>query len=260
VTSLSTPAIVLRAINYGESDRVVTLIGRTTGRLSALARGARKSQKRFGGGLGLGSVGEAALRERAGADLLTLERFDLAESHRSFATDVASMAHAAYAAELVSKLCAPRQAETEVYDWLAAFLDALDRGGAEAWRLRVFEMGLLRRLGFGPMVETCAACGGAEVPPARGDGAPIFRWDPGRGGTICGACGNRGRPIREVVRRALERLAAAPLDTAPAEPLDADVNRGCREALLEVVKLHITGPLHSLEFIAKLTKATGGPT
>jgi DNA repair protein RecO (recombination protein O) len=253
VASLSTPAILLRTINYGEADRVVTLLGRTTGRLSALARGARKSQKRFGGGLGLGSVGEAALRERAGAELLTLERFDLQESHRTFATDVASMAHAAYAAELVSKLCAPRQAEAEVYDWVLAFLGALDRGGAEAWRLRVFEMGLLRRLGFGPMVETCAACGGASLPPPRADGGPIFRWDPARGGTICNACGRHGRPMREVVRRALERFATSPLeDAAPVEPLAPDVNRGCREALLEIVKLHITGPLHSLEFIAKM--------
>jgi hypothetical protein len=58
--------------------------------------------------------------------------------------------------------------------------------------------------------------------------------------------------MREVVRRALERFATTPLGAADAEPLPADVNRGCREALLEAIKLHITGPLHSLEFIAKM--------
>jgi len=251
VSSLSTPAILLRTIDYGEADRVVTLLGRTTGRVSALARGARKSQKRFGGGLGLGSVGEAALRERAGADLLTLERFDLMESHPSFGGDVARMAHAAYAAELVSKLCAPRHAETEVYDWLLGFLGELHRQGATAERLRVLEIGLLRRLGFGPVVEACAACGG-DGGGARGGDRHPFRWDPARGGTICTDCGNRGRPMREVVRRALERFATTPLESADAEPLPADVNRGCREALLEAIKLHITGPLHSLEFIAKM--------
>jgi DNA repair protein RecO (recombination protein O) len=63
--ALSTPAIVLRAVNYGEADRVVTLFGRDIGRVSALARSARKSQRRFAGGLGLGAVGVAALRGRA---------------------------------------------------------------------------------------------------------------------------------------------------------------------------------------------------
>jgi DNA repair protein RecO (recombination protein O) len=252
VTSLSTPAIVLRAINYGESDRVVTLIGRTTGRLSALARGARKSQKRFGGGLGLCSVGEAGLRERSGAELLTLERFDIHESYGSLATDIARMAHAAYVAELVTKLCAPRQAEVEVYDWLLAFLGALDRHGATAERLRVFELGLLGRLGFGPMLETCAVCGGARFPADAGEDEVAYRWDPDRGGAVCGACGKRGRPIRSIVRRALARLAAMPVDVPELEPLPADVNRGGRDAILEVIKLHINGPLLSLEFIAKM--------
>jgi DNA repair protein RecO (recombination protein O) len=251
VTSLSTPAIVLRAINYGESDRVVTLIGRTTGRLSALARGARKSQKRFGGGLGLCSVGDAGLRERVGAELLTLERFDLHESHGSFATDIARMAHAAYVAELVSKLCAPRQVEPEVYDWLLAFLGALDRHGASAERLRVFELGLLARLGFGPMLETCAVCGGARL-AAGGDDEVACRWDPDRGGAICSACGKRGRPIRAVVRRALARLAASPVDALAYEALPADVNRGGRDAIFEIIKQHINGPLLSLDFIAKM--------
>jgi DNA repair protein RecO (recombination protein O) len=252
VTSHSTPAIVLRAINYGESDRVVTLLGRSTGRVSAIARGARKSQKRFGGGLGLCSVGEAGLRERSGAELLTLERFDLREAYASFATDLARMAHAAYVAELVSKLCAPRQAETDVFDWLSAFLAALDRQGASAERLRVYELGLLTRLGFGPMLETCAVCGGARFPAGVAAAEVGFRWDPHRGGAICVACGQKGRPMRSVVRLALQRSAASHVDAPALEPLPDDVNRGCREAIFEVFKLHMTGPLQSVEFIMKM--------
>jgi recombinational DNA repair protein (RecF pathway) len=77
-------------------------------------------------------VGEASLRERPGAELLTLESFDLRSSYESFGTDVARMAHAAYVAELVSKLCAPRQVEPSVYDWLDEVLRLLDQHGASA--------------------------------------------------------------------------------------------------------------------------------
>jgi DNA repair protein RecO (recombination protein O) len=244
----TTTAIVLRAVSYGESDRVVTLFGRTTGRVSALARGARKSQRRFAGGLGMGSVGEISIRERAGAELLTLETFDVTALHASFGTDVARMAHAGYVCELASKLCAPRQVELAVYDWLASFLDLLDQGGASAERLRVFELGLLARLGFGPMVESCAACGGERSGPPPVD----YRWDPDRGGAVCASCGRSGRPLREQVRATLVRLARTPLADATAERLAPDINKACREALLEIVKHHITGPLHSLDFIAKL--------
>ena len=250
MNALSTPAIVLRAVAYGEADRVVTLFGRSTGRLSALARGARKSQRRFAGGLGLCAIGEASLRERAGAELLTLETFDVRASYPSFGSDVARMAHAAYVAELVSKLCAPRQVEPGVYDWLAEMLAALDAHGASAERLRVFELGLLGRLGFAPVVETCAVCHGARL--AGPVAATAVRWDPERGGAICAASGARGRPIRNVVREALAHLGRAALADAGGAALSADVNRGCREAIFEVIKLHITGPMQSLEFIAKL--------
>src|SRR4051812_23690191 len=183
-SSFSTPAIVLRAVNYGEADRIVTLFGRETGRVSALARGARKSQRRFAGGLGLCAVGVASLRERAGADLLTLEGFDTTVSYPTLGTDVARMAHAAYVAELVTKLCAPRQVERAVYGWLEALLGCLDAEGASAERLRVFELGLLRGLGFGPVIDRCAACG-ETAPETAYPGTPI--------GAAWSAPGARGR-------------------------------------------------------------------
>jgi recombinational DNA repair protein (RecF pathway) len=113
----------------------------------------------------------------------------------------------------------------------------------------VFELGLLGRLGFGPMLESCAVCGGAKFPAAA---EVAYRWDPDRGGAVCGACGKRGRPIRAVVRQALVRLAGTAVDAAPLEPLSADVNRGGRDAIFEIIKLHINGPLLSLDFIAKM--------
>ncbi len=63
-----TPAVVLRTVDYGEADRVVTLLCREGGKRSALARGARRSSKRFGAGLSLFGVGEATLLERPGAE------------------------------------------------------------------------------------------------------------------------------------------------------------------------------------------------
>jgi DNA repair protein RecO (recombination protein O) len=257
MASLSTPAIVLRAVNYGEADRIVTLLGRDTGRLSALARGARKSQKRFAGGLGLCAVGVASLRERAGAELLTLEGFDATGGHSALGADIGRMAHAAYAAELCSKLCAPRQVEVAVYDWLAEFLAYLDLEGASAERLRVFELGLLGGLGFGPAIAACAVCAGASH-AGRDASAVAFRWDADRGGAVCAGCARGGRPITAAARAALLHLAGLSLGAAFREALAPDVNRDCREALAEIINHHVGGPLKSVEFIAKLSAASSG--
>ena len=60
------------------------------------------------------------------------------------------------------------------------------------------------------------------------------------------------------MRAALIRLAQTSFADAAADTLPPDVNRDCREALLEIVNHHITGPLKSIEFIAKLSGAGGG--
>jgi DNA repair protein RecO (recombination protein O) len=259
VASISTSAIVLRSVDYGEADRVITLLGRTTGVVGAIGRGARKSQKRFGGGLGLCSVGEAVLRERGASELLTLERFDVTKSFPSFGADMARIGHAAYVAELVTKLCAPRQAEPGIFDFLVQFLDGLEaRGGSEA-RLRIFEIGLLDRLGFAPAVDACVACGRRDL--STGDTIDV-RWIPDQGGVVCRACASRGRPMRPSVRVALLRFANTSLDhdVGPnaVDDLPADVARGCRDALHELIAGHLSAPLRSLEFLAKTGAAASG--
>jgi DNA repair protein RecO (recombination protein O) len=253
---LTTPAILLRAVDYGESDRVVTLLGRSTGCVGAIARAARKSQRRFGGGLGLCSVGDVALRERGSAELLTLERFDVSKSFPSLGADVARMAEAAYVAELCAKLCAPRQAEPGIYDWVLAFLDLLEAHGSAPGRLRVFELGLLDRLGFAPMLDACATCGRADL--SQGPAIDV-RFIPDRGGVVCLGCASRGRPMRPVVRLALARLARTALgDGEAVAAADApDVARGCREALHELIAVHLSAPLRSLQFLAKLEAGPG---
>jgi DNA repair protein RecO (recombination protein O) len=245
VETLTTPAIMLRSAAYGEADRVVSLLGRSTGRVGAIARGARKSQRRFVG-LGLGALGEATLRERAGAELALLERFEVTEGRLGLGADLGRTAHAGYVAELCDKLCAPRQPEVRVFDWLAQFLALLEREGASSARLRVFELGLLERLGFGPSFAACVGCGRTDL------GTEPVRLEPDRGGVLCPACARRGTPLAAPVRQALVRLSGLELAETAGLTLDRDLNAACRNAIFELLSGHLPGPLKSISFIEKL--------
>ncbi len=243
---IETRAIILRTVAYGESDRVVTLLGAATGRASALARGARKSVKRFAGGLGMGHEGRAVLRERPGAELLGLEEFEVERAHEGLAGDVGKTAHAAYALELCDRLCPPRHPEDAVLVWLSEFLAHLDGGRPSAERLRVFEIGLLVRLGLGPALDRCAVCSRRDL------GQDNVRWHPDRGGVVCLSCVARGDLMSGATRAALARLEGMELAEAEAVTLDRDLNAGCRRAILGLLRTHIHGPLRSLEFIEKM--------
>jgi DNA repair protein RecO (recombination protein O) len=245
-TRFETTAIVLRTVAYGEADRVVTLLGPTTGRLSALARSARKSVRRFGGGLGMGAEGQAEFRERSGSDLLLLEGFDVQQARLGLAGDLGKTAHAAYALELCDRLCPPRHAEPAVFDWLREFLMRLESGRSSAERLRVFELGLLGWLGLGPALDRCAVCGRHDL------GEESARWHPEQGGVLCAACTHRGDVLTAPVRQALTRLAGLSLVDSETVILDRDTNAACRRAILGLLRTHISGPLRSLDFIEKM--------
>ena len=194
----------------------------------------------------MGAEGQAVLRERPGADLLLLEEFDVQEARLGLAGDMGKTTHAAYALELCDRLCPSRHAEPAVFDWLGEFLVRLEAGRASAERLRVFELGLLARLGIGPALDRCAVCGRSDL------GGENTRWHPERGGVVCASCAQRGDILTAETRRALARLARMALADAEAVTLDRETNSGCRRAILGLVRSHIVGPLRSLDFIEKM--------
>jgi DNA repair protein RecO (recombination protein O) len=242
-----TPAIVLRRVAYGEADLIVTFLGLDTGRVSALARGARRSTRRFAGGVGPGLAGEAKLRERAGAELLGCESFVVGRDRAGLSGDLAKAAHAAYAVELCDRLCPPRHPEPSAYAWLDELLGRLDAGRATAERLRVFELGLLRALGLGPSFAACAACGRSDL----GDEDVAFRAEAG--GVLCPACGKAAERMSAQTRRALVQLSESSLASADDLTLDRALAAACRRVTLALLREHVHGPLRSLDFIEKMS-------
>ena len=85
---IATPAFVLRARSYGESDRIVTLITEQHGKVTGIAKGAKNSRRRFGGTLEPFVHVRLAYRPRSGSDLVFLERCELMEAHRAFRQDL----------------------------------------------------------------------------------------------------------------------------------------------------------------------------
>src|SRR5881392_3428680 len=98
-------AIVLHAFDYLESSRIVRMVTRDAGLRSALAKGARKSRRRFGSGLDLFAQGSAQLYTKPGRDLDTLSAFEDATSRSQLAHDLERFAGAEMIAEIVLRLC-----------------------------------------------------------------------------------------------------------------------------------------------------------
>ncbi len=245
------PALILRRTEYGESDLIVSLYCRSLGKLSALARNARKSRKRFGAALGVFTLSEVALQAKEKSELWTLVSAEPVRSYELLASELATMAQAAYGTELVRELTPTEHPEPELFDLLAGLFESLTRDGASVGRLRVFEMRLLHTLGLAPVFDACSDCQTREL----AEGAIL---DPSRGGVLCRSCAPnaRGYGVRSLDLETINYLA----DAQRCEQLrDGDLleGRSCaidaRQAMLSLLYWHVGKPLKSVDFIAKLS-------
>jgi DNA repair protein RecO (recombination protein O) len=146
-----TEAIVLRLTDYGEADRIVSLFTLEQGRISGIARGARRSRKRFGGALE--SFAHLKLQLQLGAGLPTLLSADICSIFLGIRAELAKIGSAAYACELVERLTPEAEANPRLFRLLFCYLERLDRAPPSPSDRRFFAVNLLKILGYQPELE-----------------------------------------------------------------------------------------------------------
>lgn len=246
-------AIVLRTVDYGESDRVVTLLTAERGKLAAFARGARASRRRFGGALEPFTLLAVEARERRGAELLWLASAQVERGFGTLRGDLARIACAAYACELARELTRDAEPHPDLFQLLCAYLTSLDAAPPAAAGLRAFEIGALRSAGLGPRLDCCARCGQA---PAEGTRR---RFDPAHGGLLCQRCAAFASPAaRDLSPETARALLHLDARGAAGAELGPEVAREAREALTAFIEYHLGRRLQSRRFLDELGPALAG--
>jgi DNA repair protein RecO (recombination protein O) len=241
---------VLRSVPYRDADLVLTLFTRDFGKVSALARGARRSTKRFGARLALFTVGQAELRSRRGSELWTLSSYRVVGDFTRIASDIGAVAHGSYGIELARELTAAEQPDAAILELLIELFGTLLSRGPSPSVLRAFEQRLLTEVGIAPQLDRCIGCGEADTLDEEGT-----VLDGVRGGVECPACvtgGNAVKPLPAPARALLLAARDAP-SLAEAPPDGGPGAAQARDAVLAMLLAQIGKPLRSVEFIAKMS-------
>jgi DNA repair protein RecO (recombination protein O) len=226
--SLRTEAIVLRSIRYGEGDRVLHLYTPHHGRLSAIAKGARKAKSRFGGRLEPFFRVELMLHEGR-SDLLTVTGAQTIEGHASLRADAACLDSASRACDAVTRLFDDGDPHPDVFNLLCHELALLDAGSAHATVANqvAFRLKLLLAAGLAPQLAACAACGEREH---------LSGFSGAAGGVVCGACEASAFALDEEAHHFMVEALGRPLAQAPQAPERA--LRQADRAVLETAGHH----------------------
>jgi DNA repair protein RecO (recombination protein O) len=196
---LDSSAVLVRSVAYGESDLIATFFTRDHGKLTALARGARKSMRRFGGALE--PIHELVVSlEDKGKELCVLKEARIQKARMGIASNLDAMDAAGQALRWIRHLCPTRTPEPAAWRSLEELFDVLDRApGTALESLAVFGLRLLTDVGYALELDRCVRCG---KPCPEGRSAFL---DPAGGGIVCMSCGGARRTVSAELRALASR-------------------------------------------------------
>jgi DNA repair protein RecO (recombination protein O) len=217
--------IVLRTYKLGESDKILRILTREHGKVSAVAKGVRKTSSRLGARVE--PLTRARLFLHRGRTLDTVKQVEILTSFQEVREDLGLFVKASSMAELADSIAADYEANPRLFDLLLLGLQLLkEYPGRAEFALAFYEFKVMGSEGFELMVGGCANCGG--------DLGEDISFSLRLGGFICGECTSgrfvdTGKLIRVSPGCAglLSWMAAHRLGEWPGEPLeDATIESG----------------------------------
>jgi DNA repair protein RecO (recombination protein O) len=262
---LSTEACILKRMDYGEADRILTLFTPNQGKLRAIAKGARRTTSRLAGHVE--PFTRSQLQLATGRELAIVTQGEVREAFPHVRGTLWHATTAYYLAELLDKFTEDHSEHRDLYTLLIDTLRRLDEDAAlaplapaspngneahngaassrsRAWQvLRYFELHLLGTLGYQPALHDCVSCGTALEPVENGFNATL-------GGVLCPNCSRYAhRPVSLASLKVLRLLQTTPWERLPRLRLESSEQHEIEYLLQALIRFHLERDVKSWEFL-----------
>ncbi|KXK12991.1 MAG: DNA repair protein RecO [Chloroflexi bacterium OLB15] len=175
--SFRTAAIILKRRDFGEADRLLTILTPEHGKQDVIAKGARKLTSQKMGHVELFTCAEMLVH--TGRELGVVAQAEMTIPFNALRENLTRGAYAAYCAELVDRFTSPGEDDTtRLFNLTRATLERVDQETDPRLAVRYFEVHLLDVSGFRPELHFCAAGGEPLLPQDQ-----VFSYS--EGGVIC---------------------------------------------------------------------------
>lgn len=172
-----TEGIVIRTLNYGETNKIITIFTRNQGKIGLMARGAKKTKSKLASASQLFFYGHFLYQR--GKGLGTLHQGEAIDSFRTMKSDIIRMAYAAYFVEFTDKITDDHIAYPLLYDTLLQSLKWINEDVQPEVLALIFNVKMLPLAGIAANLDSCIHCGRKEGP---------FHFSMTGGGYLCGQC------------------------------------------------------------------------
>ncbi|RYI31488.1 DNA repair protein RecO [Bacillus infantis] len=169
--------IVLRTVNYGESNKIVTLYTREWGKVGVMAKGAKKPNSRLSAVTQPFTYGYFLVQRSSGLGLM--QQGEMVSSMRSIREDIFLTAYASYIVDLTDKTVEEKKPNPFHFELLHQTLNYMNEGYDPEIMVNIYEMKMLNSLGLYPVLDKCSVCGSTDG---------HFSFSIREGGLICHRC------------------------------------------------------------------------
>ncbi len=251
-TQHRTEAIVLRLLDYGESDRIVTFFTSRYGKIRGIAKGARRSRKRFANVLEPFCCSHLLFSRRGPDSLALIDASEVISHFPHIRADLEKTLWASYLIDLADQFTPDDKKNESLFRLLQDFLFSLEERPAVESILRFFEIRLLKLSGYDPVLDQCLVCKKPIGPETS------YRFHAADGGLTCAGCrptGTGGIPVSLGTIRTLLLGRDAEIDRLRSILLSVQSADESRQLLAHFIR-HILGrelkSLHVLNEIRRL--------
>lgn len=262
MSSFRCEGILLRAVDYGESDRIVHVLTEDGGRLTAIAKAARRSHRRFPGTLDVFNRLALEGRLKPRASMALLERARLVDAYLPLRADVRRYALASFLVEMLDRL-APEGLvgveATRLYRFATESLGLLVEARATPSLRLLLELRGLDALGLRPELRRCVRCGRVAGEEIAGDHRVQFHVADG--GLVCTACSVRLDglvPVELGTLRVLDEGLRSAIEDLPSRTLPPRALAQAARLVFRFQRFHVGVELRSERFLDEVVPVDGG--
>ena len=238
-----TEAIILKTFPLGEADRLVSFLGRTSGRMRGVAAGARRLKSRYGSSLQVLSHVQLWYIEKETRDLVRIHQCETLESFNRAQSDYQLSIGLALVSEVAEQVLPEHEVSEAMFRLILLTAREIERRSSWVLPLSYFTFWTVRLAGWLPRFDACEICGKLFVKgPAYQDG-----WQPG---LLCDDHRRSGmRPVSHEARELAELFTRERLDKFDAKLESRDGVKELREAALSWIEHHTERKIATRAFL-----------
>lgn len=248
MANYKTEGVVLKSIKLGEADKIITIYSSARGKISAVAKGIRKTKSKFGARLEPFSHVSLLLYDGRNLDIVT--QVELISSFQEIRQDFDKVVYGSAMLDLLDKISPLEEKDDKVFELILSSLETLSGASRNVpLLLAAFDLKLMSVAGFRPHLANCVICSEAT---SSFKGQAIFscEW----GGVLCEKCGLSdidALAISQITLELLSEILKRDMQDIPGLEVSKETEKELLSLTQRFVKYYLQARLKSREYLAK---------